>query len=263
MSVTTISTGPVLRLKPDMERNRLPLKIMDTQPQSVAPPAPMRILIVDDSEDYLNLLSEFVRLCSISTGEIVCAATGEEGLEQIEKAPFDCVLLDFDLPGINGVEVLRRGRELHPHLCVVMVTAKGDEQVAVDAMKSGALDYLVKGNVSKQTLERVLINCFERRQLVEKIADQERQLIHHEHQRVLFESIGATCHHFSQPITSLLGRLELLLERNPPLDEDGMRMLRDCHQCTQDLQRILYRFQQVREYKTVPYTDKMNIIDID
>jgi len=225
--------------------------------------SPLKVLIVDDSDDHVRLLVEFLKLCSVTTEPPRTVSDGESALDLLGREEFDCVLLDFELPGINGVEVLKRVKKADPQLAVVMVTAKGNEELAVEAMKSGAMDYLVKGSVQKQTLERVLLNLKERRELHRKVRRQEERLLQVERERVLMESIGAACHHFSQPITSLLGRLELLISRNPSLDEKDRELLEECLECSRKLESLLYQFQRVKEYRTVPYTDKINIIDIE
>ena len=83
------------------------------------------------------------------------AASGEEGLALLEAARPDAVVLDHNLPGQDGLSVLRRMREREPQLPVVMATGHGSEQVAVEAMKAGAFDYLIKP-VSLHQLKQVL-----------------------------------------------------------------------------------------------------------
>ena len=223
---------------------------------------PLRILIVDDSEDHLRLLSEFVGRASVSTAEPVTVLDGQSGLEALQERDFDCLLLDFDLPDMTGLEVLEESIAIAPELVVVMVTAKGDEETAVHAMKGGAMDYLVKGNVTVQTIERVLMNARERLVLRNTVSEQQEKLIQAERQRVMLESVGAACHHFSQPITSLLGRLELLLARNPPLEEKDKELLDECVASTRKMQEILKQFQKIKDYRTVPYIDDTQILDI-
>jgi DNA-binding response OmpR family regulator len=223
---------------------------------------PLKILIVEDSEDHLILLTQFVKRTSVPTEPPVSCSDGKSALSRLVEGTFDCLLLDFELPDTNGLELLRKAREINPEMAVVMVTAKGDEELAVSTMKAGAMDYLVKGNVGIQTMERVLLNVKERLRLQRVLRDREETLIQAERQRVMVESVGAACHHFSQPITSLFGRLELLIGRKPPLDEKDMRLLEECVESTKKMQELLFQFQKITEYRTIPYTDKVNIIDI-
>ncbi len=100
------------------------------------------ILVVDDDAAQRSLLGDFVRSLGFSTED---AASGEAALELIRRHAPNMVLLDIRLPGINGIETLGEIRKMAgPGLPVVLITAHGDLRQAVDAMKSGADDYLLK-----------------------------------------------------------------------------------------------------------------------
>ena len=75
---------------------------------------------------------------------VFSAQSGEEGLELFSKELIDLVLLDLKLPKMNGIEVLRRLKEIDPDLIVIMMTASTDVKPAIDAIKQGAYDYLMK-----------------------------------------------------------------------------------------------------------------------
>ncbi|MBO0778970.1 MAG: sigma-54-dependent Fis family transcriptional regulator [Ktedonobacteraceae bacterium] len=102
----------------------------------------INILIVDD-EPYLPL--QFARFLKKHGYEVSVASDGESGLREIQQTTFDLVLLDLRLPRLSGLEVLNRVRELDPDLPVIILTAHGEVQTAVAAMKAGAVDYLSKG----------------------------------------------------------------------------------------------------------------------
>jgi DNA-binding NtrC family response regulator len=102
----------------------------------------LRILIIDD-EPYLP--HQFARYLKKHGYEVVTAKDGESGLQEIHRDSFDLILLDLRLPGMNGLDVLQQIRSNDPDLPVVMLTAHGNIQSAVEAMKLGASDYLLKG----------------------------------------------------------------------------------------------------------------------
>ncbi|MBA3913738.1 MAG: sigma-54-dependent Fis family transcriptional regulator [Acidobacteriales bacterium] len=102
---------------------------------------PYSILIIDDEELTLRTISRGLR----QEGYEVCTAgTGEEGLALFEREKPDVILLDIVLPGIDGVEVLRRVKQASPATLVVMMSAYHLVDRAVEAMKLGAYDYLIK-----------------------------------------------------------------------------------------------------------------------
>jgi DNA-binding NtrC family response regulator len=100
------------------------------------------ILIVDDEPDMLHLLKRSLEPelnCQVET-----AATGQEGLLQLGHAPFDLVLADIKMPGMNGLELLQLIKQDYPQQTVVMMTAFGQIETAVEAMRSGAYDFITK-----------------------------------------------------------------------------------------------------------------------
>ncbi len=100
-----------------------------------------KILVIDDEP----ILRESLEIALKALGhEVIIAGTGEEGLELFRKESPDLVLLDHWLPGINGDEVLRRIKEQEPEIPVIIMTAQGSIELAVNSMKMGAFDFLVK-----------------------------------------------------------------------------------------------------------------------
>ena len=100
-----------------------------------------RILVVDDEE---LVRWTFIQALSDEGYQTDAVATGEEALESFKRRKYDLVLLDIKLPGIDGVEVLKRIREIDKNALVIMITAHGGIESAVQCMKLGAFHYLTK-----------------------------------------------------------------------------------------------------------------------
>ena len=102
---------------------------------------PTRVLLVDDEEDFVEMLS--LRLQE--AGEKVSAAySGEEGLDALAKTHIDVVVLDIKMPGMDGMETLVEIKKRFPLVEVIMLTGHGSAETAVEGMKLGAFDYLMK-----------------------------------------------------------------------------------------------------------------------
>jgi two-component system, NtrC family, response regulator AtoC len=118
-----------------------------------------KILVIDDEP----ILRDSLEVALKTSGyEVLTARTGEEGLEQFRKENPDLILLDHWLPGINGDEVLRRIKEEELEIPIIIMTAQGSIEMAVNSMKMGAFDFLVKPfeldqleDLIKKGLERV------------------------------------------------------------------------------------------------------------
>jgi DNA-binding response OmpR family regulator len=113
-----------------------------------------RALLIDDDQRLASLVSEYL---SQHDFEVQVAADGERGLAALESAPYDVVLLDLMLPGIDGLEVCRRirARGETSHLPVLMLTAKGDDVDKIVGLELGADDYLAKPFNPRELLARV------------------------------------------------------------------------------------------------------------
>jgi DNA-binding NtrC family response regulator len=86
---------------------------------------------------------------------VSAAVNGEDALQQLAERPFDLILLDLKMPGMDGMEVLRRVMELRPDIRVIIVTAHGAIESAVEAMKLGAVDFIQKPFTPQEIQELV------------------------------------------------------------------------------------------------------------
>lgn len=99
------------------------------------------ILVVEDNQDMCQTIADVLRKVGHN---VKTAFSGEEALAKVEKGLIDLVLLDIKLPGISGLEVLAKIKQTDADLLVIMITALTDARPAVEAMKAGAYDYLLK-----------------------------------------------------------------------------------------------------------------------
>ena len=113
---------------------------MPTESTKAASPAP-HVLIVDDDAGQRSLLDSFLTGQGFKT---VVVDSGERALEKLRGEPFDMMVSDVRMPGISGLETMRRARKEHAHLPILLVTAFADIRDAVDAIRDGAVDYLSK-----------------------------------------------------------------------------------------------------------------------
>jgi DNA-binding NtrC family response regulator len=99
------------------------------------------ILIVDDEKNIRMTLSQSLESLGV---EMDVAGSGEEALAKLKERDFGVILLDIRMPGMDGMEVLRQVREVRPDIRIIMITAYGTIESAVEAMKLGAADFLQK-----------------------------------------------------------------------------------------------------------------------
>ena len=102
---------------------------------------PTRVLIVDDEKDFVEMLS--LRLNEIGE-KVWCAYSGKECLDMLEIENIEVIVLDIKMPGMDGIEVLKVIKKKYPLIEVILLTGHGAAETAVEGMKLGAFDYLLK-----------------------------------------------------------------------------------------------------------------------
>ncbi len=131
----------------------------------------VRCLVVDDEG---RLRQALVRL--MESAGFICfdAGSASQALALLEREPVELVLSDMRMPGMDGVALLRRIREVYPDVAVVMITAVAEVEVAVSCLASGAMDYIIKPFVFEEVRARVAQALEKRRLLLENRGYQER-----------------------------------------------------------------------------------------
>ena len=115
----------------------------------------LRLLVADDDEVDRLAVRRALLKAGLSA-QLVEVADGSSALAALLREPFDCALLDFQMPGRDGLQVLREARAALVETPIIMLTGQGDEQTAVELMKAGATDYLGKSSLTAERLAHIL-----------------------------------------------------------------------------------------------------------
>jgi DNA-binding NtrC family response regulator len=99
------------------------------------------ILLVDDKEEFVSVLSNRLLLHGM---EVHTATKGEDALAMLQEKRTDVVVLDVVMPGMGGLETLRRIKETYPHIQVILLTGHASTKEGMEGMRLGAFDYLMK-----------------------------------------------------------------------------------------------------------------------
>ncbi|HEY3826434.1 MAG TPA: response regulator [Bryobacteraceae bacterium] len=134
----------------------------------------LRVLIIDDDPVDREIFKQYLDADRPGAFLYAESQTGRDGLRQRKSFSPDCILLDFNLPDLDGLKMVRLLREEGNGLpcAVVMLTGTGNEEIAVEAMKLGVMDYLAKGPSSAFALSRTVANAVQRFRFQEEIARQ-------------------------------------------------------------------------------------------
>jgi len=127
----------------------------------------LKILTIDDNPEDRELYRRFLRKFFMVNFDVLECGTGQEGLQMLKKVKPDCILLDFMLPDMDGIDFLS---SLNTHGfpgSIIMLTGQGSETVAVEALKKGAHDYLIKDKFSAKELSDTILDAVNSNQIDE------------------------------------------------------------------------------------------------
>ena len=124
----------------------------------------MKLMLVDDEERYLQTTAKLIEKKGY---EVFTARSGEEALQKLKAQDVHVVILDMKMPGMDGNETLKAAKALYPLVEIILLTGHATVDSAIDGLKNGAFDYLMKPADIDQILEKAL-DAFEKRQRVEE-----------------------------------------------------------------------------------------------
>src|SRR5512147_1362697 len=126
----------------------------------------VHILLVEDNKDFAKLVDLFLRKHQPEKFDVVWKDNGTDALAEIARGrEFDIILMDYFLPGQNGLEITRVLQQRGINVPIVFLTVNKDFDLAVEVMKLGVEDYLVKEEISTPVLPKTIINVIERQKL--------------------------------------------------------------------------------------------------
>lgn len=140
-----------------------------------------KALIIDDEKNIRLTLSKCLQYIDIEVSE---AINGEEGIKKLEEGKFDVIFLDLKMQGMGGIEALKRIKEIDPHIPVIIVTAHGTVDAAVEAMKLGAADFMQKP-FTPQEIQDIVKEVLARRQLQKEELDSSENYLQYAKQQII------------------------------------------------------------------------------
>ena len=112
----------------------------------------IRVLLVDDEKEFVEALAERLEMRNF---EVFIAFTGKEALSAIREKEQDVIVLDVKMPGMDGIDVLREIKRSKPLVEVIMLTGFASVPSAIEGMKLGAFDFLLKPTETKDLIEKI------------------------------------------------------------------------------------------------------------
>ena len=180
---------------------------------------PSALLLVEDNPGDADLVADLLA-DAIPPLDVIHVQRIHDALDRLRERPFDAILLDLSLPDATGLNGLRRIRAAAPNIPVVMLTGSADHALGASAVRDGAQDYLVKGQVDGEALARAIRYAVERHRSAERdraLAEEcARRLAAEEGVRTRDEFLAIVSHELRTPLASLklgVDHLRLLVAR--------------------------------------------------
>jgi len=111
-----------------------------------------KVLLVDDEEDFIRTLAQRLEVRGL---KVTGATRGEDAVDLADKQNFDAIVIDLAMPGMDGLETLKRIKEAHPDAEIIMLSGQGTVKTGIEAMKLGAEDFLEKPVNMQELLQKI------------------------------------------------------------------------------------------------------------
>lgn len=179
-----------------------------------------RVIVIDDDEIMLLSCSEILSRVGYT---VETFASGEEGIQRIETAPAPLLVVDLKMPKIDGMEVIRRVRQIDPAMVIVVITGYATIATAVDAMKAGAYDFLPKP-FTPEELRLIVNRSFERWHLA-----RESERLRQEKEQVQRRFVTFVSHQLKTPLVAAKQYLDVLVySSRDELPERALEWIQRC-----------------------------------
>ncbi len=218
----------------------------------------IKILLIEDNDDFGKLVELYLSQHPEYIFHLVWKKNGEEGLVELEtNSDFHIILMDYNLPGINGVEVTRSLIEKGITIPVVFITVHRDFDLAVETMKLGVEDFLVKDEISTPVLPRTIVSVLERVRLRQQLSALE---ISSKRIEAIQELVLGISQDLVTPLDAMKRNVDELMRSQIAAD---MKMyLRIINENVERMQLKLNKLKSLKEDKTVQYIKNIRMIDI-
>ena len=239
-----------------------------------------KILVIDNERRMCHVLKSALEL---DKHEVEVAYDGEAGLKKIRQNEFDVVITDLKMPGMDGIGVLEQVKKISPRAEVILMTAYATAQTAVEAMRKGAYDYLVKP-FQIQTLLLTISRGFEKQKLslenkrlisdlirknqiltetLDKLTKTQAKLVQSERTAAVIETVIAMKHEINNPLTGILNKLQILQERYSGTQKSELISdLKIIHDATVRISDTIEKLDRIGNPVSTTYTEGVSMLDI-
>jgi len=216
------------------------------------------VLLVEDNVDFAKLVKIYLDRFDEATISVIWKENGSEGIEEaVRNKEIDVILMDYFLPGMNGLEITKALKEKNIDTPVIFLTVNKDMNLAVEVMKLGVHDYLVKEEISTPILPKTILSVVEKEKFQQEIAELE---IRQKRLEAMQEMVVGITTEISAPLKNMKEVIAQLLGRELP--EKSTKYLKIIKDNVDRIESKMEKLINLKEDKTVQYIKDIKMIDL-
>jgi DNA-binding NtrC family response regulator len=176
----------------------------------------IKILVIDDDIAYVDVIRHHLRPFQNKVFDLTAIQDPEKAILTVQKDnSFDLILMDYFLPGTNGIELSKAIHSYDIQIPIVLLTSNKDFRIAIEAMKFGIEDYLIKEEAVDTILPRTIINVIDKVSLSQRINKAEKeQMMTAKKMEAVQELVVTMCHEFNNPLAAIKISTDILMRQS-------------------------------------------------
>ncbi len=218
----------------------------------------IKVLLIEDNAAFAKLVQLYLDKYEEARVDVIWKDNGSDGIREAEQnKELDLILMDYFLPGINGLEVTKLLKEKNIDLPVIFLTVNKDMNLAVEVMKLGVEDYLVKEEISTPVLPKTIMSVVERRKFQREVAELE---IRKKRLEAMQELVVGISSEITAPLSEMKQIVQDLMAKEN--SEKGIKYLGIIKDNVERIESKMEKLNNLREDKTVQYIKDIRMIDL-
>jgi CheY-like chemotaxis protein len=208
-------------------------------------PKIITVLLADDDIGFAKIVQQQLQQFQNREFKLVWKESVEEAIQEIQaNHSIDLILTDYVFPGTNGLEFCLQLNQMNSETPIVFVTATRDFKLAIEAMKLGVEDFLIKEDLAESILPRTILNVLDRVRMHKQIrAVEKRMFIAEKRAEAIRELVVTVCHEFNNPLAAIKISADLI--RRQTLSEEDKNLLRSFEDNFQKIESEVKRLRDI------------------
>jgi CheY-like chemotaxis protein len=216
-----------------------------SNPIPLKTPKIITVLLADDDIGFAKIVQQQLQQFQNREFKLIWKESVEEAIQEIQaNHSIDLILTDYVFPGTNGLEFCLQLNQMNSETPIVFVTATRDFKLAIEAMKLGVEDFLIKEDLAESILPRTILNVLDRVRMHKQIrAVEKRMFIAEKRAEAIRELVVTVCHEFNNPLAAIKISADLI--RRQALSEEDKSLLRSFEDNFQKIESEVKRLRDV------------------